>query len=622
MTSARRVPVSLPTEEIESVTIRFCGDSGDGMQLAGAKLTHASVRMGNVVCSVPDYPAEIRAPAGTLAGVSGYQVHISSLPRAIPGDRVNALVAMNPAALQANIKDVERNGLLLVNSDTFTGEELAKAGYRSNPLHDGSLAGFRLFPIPMDQLHREAVAKLKLTPKELDRCKNFFALGLVCWLYDRSLEPILKWIKSKFVSNPGALEGNSRALKAGYRFGETSDLFPTRYAIPKAELPAGQYRHLTGTEGLLLGLRAAGRLAGRPLVFSTSPLLPASEMLHRLLEHPDPEVRAVQAEDDSGAAGMAVGAAFGGAIGACAASGGGLSQMADMIGLAVTAELPIVVIDVQRGGPSSGLPTKTEQADLLLAVFGRNGEAPLPVLAPSSPGDCFATALEAVRIACRFMTPVLLLTDLFLSSGAEPWRIPRAEDLAPIESPHAEPGHGFRPYQRNAWLARPWAAAGTPGLEHRIGGLEKEDGTGAVSYDPINHEKMVQLRAAKLQRLAQELPEWTADGPSHGDLLAVSWGSTCGTVATAVQRLQRPGHSVAHAHLRYLNPFPRNTSEILRRYRRILVPELNRGQLRQLLRSEFLLDVAGFSKVQGRPFLVGEVAARIEEELSALQRSQ
>ena len=620
MSTARRLPDRLAAEDIESATIRFCGDSGDGMQLAAAQLTHASVHMGNFVCSVPDYPAEIRAPAGSLAGVSGCQVHISSQSPAIPGDRLNALVAMNPAALQANVKDVARNGIIIANADAFTPDELAKVGYRTNPLRDGSLAGFRLFAIPMDSLNRDAVAKLKLTPKEVERCKNFLALGLVCWLYDRALEPILKWIKAKFGSNPAAYGGNSRALKAGYKFGETSDLFAKRYSIPKADLPAGKYRHLTGTDGLLLGLRTAARLAERKMMFSSSPMLPASDMLHRLIEQSDPGVHAIQAEDDAGAAGMALGAAFGGAIGATATSGAGLSQMSAMIGLGMMAELPLVVVDVQRGGPSSGLPTKTEQADLLLALFGRNGESPVPVLAPSSPGDCFATALEAVRIACRFMTPVVVLSDIFLAHGAEPWRIPKASELPAIDAPHATAGEEYHPYGRNAWLARPWVAAGTPGHEHRVGGLEKEVESGAVSYDPVNHERMVQIRAAKVDRLAGDIPPLTVNGPPDGDLLVVSWGSSFASVATAVQRASRRGRAVAHAHLRYLNPLPANTGEILRRYRRVLVPELNRGQLRRLLRSEFHVDAVGLNKVQGRPFLVGEIEAKINEELSVADR--
>jgi 2-oxoglutarate/2-oxoacid ferredoxin oxidoreductase subunit alpha len=465
--------------------------------------------------------------------------------------------------------------------------------------------------VPMDVLTREAVANLALSPRETDRCKNFFALGLICWLFDRVTEPITKWVKAKFATNPAALAGNLKALKAGYRYGEQAE-WPLRYYVPPAHLPPGEYRHLTGTEGLVLGLEAAARTANRPLVFAGTPMTPASELLHRLFEQPQPEVRAIQAEDESAAAAMALGASFGGAIGATATSGPGLGQMSETIALAVMTELPLVVIDVQRGGPSTGLPTKTEQTDLLQALYGRNGECPVPVLAASSPSDCFATALEAARLACKFMTPVVLLTDVFLANGSEPWRIPALEQLPAIEAPKFESSTPFEPYRRNEWLARPWELPGTPGREHRVGGLEKEDVVGAVSYDPANHEKMVRWRAEKVAGIAADIPELTADGPSDGDLLVIGWGSTHGAIAAAVARARAGGGSIAHAHLRYLNPLPRNTADVLKRFRRVLVPELNDGHLQMLLRARFLVDAAGLHKIQGRPFLASEIEDAIE----------
>ena len=613
MSSARRYRSEpAPIQTLESATVRLCGDSGDGMQLAGAQLARISARMGNAVCSLPDYPAEIRAPAGTLAGVSGYQVHFSSHPITTPGDRLTALVAMNPAALKANLKDLAPDGVLAINTDSFTVDECAKAGYTVSPLDDNSLTGFRLLLVPMDALTREAVAKLELHPREADRCRNFFALGLVCWLFDRTTDSVTRWIKAKFAPNPAAVEGNLKAFKAGYRFGEQSE-WTTRFEVPKANLPAGQYRHLTGSEGLVLGLQTAARLAGRPLVFAAAPMTPASEILHRMQERPQPDVRPIQAEDESAAASMALGAAFGGALGATATSGPGLGQIADVLGLGVMTELPLVAINVQRGGPSTGLPTKTEQTDLLLALFGRNGECPLPVLAPASPSDGFAVALEAARLACKFMTPVLVLTDVSLASGSEPWRAPAATELPDIAGPHFDGAAAFQPYQRNAWLARPWEAPGMPGREHRIGGLEKDDGTGAVSYDPLNHEKMVQLRAAKITKIAEDIPDLAVNGPSEGDLLIVGWGSTFGTIASAVQRARRNGKAIAHAHLRHLNPLPRNTGEVLKRFRRVLVPELNSGHLLMLLRSRYLIDAVGLAKVQGRPFIVSEIEEAIDK---------
>jgi 2-oxoglutarate ferredoxin oxidoreductase subunit alpha len=567
-----------PVEERQSVTVRLAGDSGDGMQLAGAQLTLASAMAGNAVSTLPDFPAEIRAPAGSLAGVSGFQVHFSSGGTLTPGDKLDALVAMNPAALRTHTPDLQTGGVLVVNRDAFTPAELEKAGYASDPLRDGSLASYRLISLPMAALSRVAVAELKLTPREADRCKNFFALGLVYWLYERPLEPTLLWVKSKFAQNPAVRDANARTLRAGYNFGETTGVLPVHYRVRPAALPPGRYRKLTGSEGLALGLAAAADKAGLPLLFAGHPSTPSAEILHLFAGMKRHGVRTFQAEDEAAAASAAVGAAFGGALGVTATSGPGLCVKAESIGLAVMAELPLVVLDVQRAGPSTGMPTKTEQSDLFQALFGRNGECPVVVLAPTSPSDCFAAAFEAA---------------LRPEAGGEP----------------------FLPYNRDEKLVRPWAVPGTPGLEHRTGGLEKEDQTGDVSYDPVNHERMTLARAAKVAGIASDLPELAVDGPAVGDLLVAGWGSTYGAIAEAVARVRSRGRSVAHAHFRSLHPLPRNTTDVLRRYKRLLVPELNCGQLLMLLRAAFLVDGVGLHKVQGRPFSAGEIEAKIEEIL-------
>lgn len=618
--SGRQVEV----EERDSVTIRFCGDSGDGMQLAGTQFTNASAILGNDISTLPDFPAEIRAPAGTLAGVSGFQVHFSSHDIHTPGDRLNTLVAMNPAALKTNLKDLESGGILIVNSDAFTTSDLHKAGYKSNPLEDNSLKGYRIFRIPINTLNREAVAAVKLSPREADRCKNFFALGLVYWLYERSLDPTLRWIRDKFGKNPAVLEANTRTLKAGYNYGETTEAMPVHYRVPKAHIKPGKYRKITGNEAIALGLTAAAQQSNTSLVYATYPITPASDILHHLSELKRFGVRTIQAEDEIAAIGMAIGASFGGALGVTATSGPGICLKSEAIGLAVMTELPVIIIDVQRGGPSTGLPTKTEQADLLQAMYGRNGECPVAILAPCTPADCFALVFEAVRIAFRFMTPVFLLSDGYLANGAEPWLIPKVEDLPKLVVQHLQApnsnGNGdaphFLPYKRDERLVRPWAIPGTPGLEHRIGGLEKEDVTGNVSYDSANHEHMVKTRAQKIANIANEIPELTVNGPTEGDLLVIGWGGTYGSTLTAVQRAQRKGHKVAQAHLRYLNPMPKNTADVLKRYKKVLVPELNSGQLRFLLRSQFLVDAVGLNKVQGKPFLVSEIEQKIEQMLS------
>jgi 2-oxoglutarate ferredoxin oxidoreductase subunit alpha len=610
-------------EELDSVTIRFAGDSGDGMQLAGTQFTNASAILGNDIATFPDFPAEIRAPAGTLAGVSGFQVHFSSHDIHTPGDKLNTLVAMNPAALKTNLKDLEPGGMLIVNTDAFGTSDLRKAGYATNPLEDGSLKGYRLFRIPINKLNRDAVADVKLSPREADRCKNFFALGLVYWLYERSLEPTLRWIREKFAKNPAVMEANSRTLKAGYNFGETTETMPVHYRVPPAAIKPGTYRKITGNEAVAMGLVAATQIANIPLVYATYPITPASDILHYLADLKRFLVRTVQAEDEIAAIGMAIGASFGGAMGVTATSGPGICLKSEAIGLAVITELPLVVIDVQRGGPSTGLPTKTEQADLLQAMYGRNGECPVAIVAPCSPADCFAMIFEAIRLAIRYMTPVFFLSDGYLANGAEPWLIPRVEELPKIEVTHPQHptsnGNGeahFLPYKRDERLVRQWAIPGTRGLEHRIGGLEKEDVTGNVCYDPANHEHMVRTRAQKVANIANEIPELKVNGPEEGDLLVIGWGGTYGSIVTAVQRAQRKGYKVAQAHLRYLNPMPRNTGDVLKRYKKVLVPELNTGQLRMLLRGIFLVDAQGLNKIQGRPFLVSEIEQKIEQMLS------
>jgi 2-oxoglutarate ferredoxin oxidoreductase subunit alpha len=609
--------------ELDAVTIRFAGDSGDGMQLAGTRFTDASAILGNDISTLPDFPAEIRAPAGTLPGVSGFQVHFSSRDIHTPGDNLDALVAMNPAALKTNLKDLQTGGLLIVNSDAFGGGDLHKAGYKVSPLEDGSLKGYKLIRVPMNKLNRDAVTEVKLSPREADRCKNFFALGLVYWLYERPLEPTLRWIRDKFKKNPAVLEANTRTLKAGYNYGETTEALPVHYRIPKAQLKPGRYRKITGNEALALGLVTATQLANLPLLYASYPITPASDILHYLSDLKRYGVRAVQAEDEIAAIGAAIGASFGGSLGVTATSGPGICLKSEAIGLAVMTELPVVIIDVQRGGPSTGLPTKTEQADLLQAMFGRNGECPVAILAPCSPGDCFSMVFEAVRLAISYMTPVFLLSDGYLANGAEPWMIPDVATLPRIVVKHPtgpnSNGNGeaqFLPYKRDDRLVRQWAVPGTAGLEHRIGGLEKEDVTGNVNYDPANHERMVRVRAQKIANIANDIPELTVHGPTEGDLLVIGWGGTYGSILTAVERAQRKGFKLASAHLRYLNPMPKNLGAILKRYKKILVPELNGGQLRLLLRAAFLVDATGLNKVQGKPFLVSEIEEKIAEMLS------
>jgi len=601
--------------ELDEVSVRFCGDSGDGMQLVGTQFTNASAIFGNDVATFPDFPAEIRAPAGSLAGVSGFQINFSNHDIHTPGDRVNALIAMNPAALKTNIRDVEVGGIVIVNEDAFGKSDLAKAGYTANPLDDGSLSKYQLYRVPMEKLNADALKDLagEVGAKAVGRCKNFFALGIVAWLYNRPLEPTVEWIRSKFGGKPSIAEINVRALKAGYYYGETAELFASRYTVARAKLKPGKYRKIIGNDALALGFVTAGELAGTPVFYASYPITPASDILHMLSGYKNFGVRTFQAEDEIAAITSAIGASFAGAIAVTGTSGPGMALKTEALGLAVMTELPLVIVDVQRGGPSTGLPTKTEQADLLQAVYGRNGECPLCVIAARSPSDCFDMAIWAVRIATRFMVPVILLTDGYIANGAEPWVLPDPAKFEKIVINHptkTENGH-FRPYDRDEMLARPWAVPGTPGLEHRIGGLEKENGGGHISYDPANHQLMIDLRAQKVANIAKILPPLEVFGPPDGDLLVLGWGGTYGALYSAVERARAMGYSVSHAHLQFLNPLPSNTADVLRRFKKILVPELNSGQLRKLIRAELMIDSIGLNKVQGKPFLIAEVLEKI-----------
>ena len=612
--------VQKPIIKIDEATIRFCGDSGDGMQLAGTQLTNTSALFGNDVATFPDFPAEIRAPRGTKAGVSGFQIHIASRDIHTPGDQVDALVAMNPAALVTNLSDLVERGVLIVDADAFNKKGLALAKLATNPLDDGMLDGYTVFPVEITKLTRLAVEDCGLkSTKDSDRCRNFFAMGLVYWLYDRSLDQTQRYIEEKFGKRPSVADANRNALLAGYNYGETTEAFISQYHVPQAKLPAGTYRNVTGNEALAWGAIAAAQLSGCELFYGSYPITPASDILHEVTKHKNFGVRTFQAEDEIAAICASIGAAFGGAMAMTGTSGPGICLKGEALGLAVILELPLVIINVQRGGPSTGLPTKTEQSDLLQVMFGRNGESPMPVIAASGPADCFGTMLEAWRIAVTYMTPVILLSDGYIASGAEPWRLPEVSELKKIFVQHPEAptnGQTFEPYARDERMARPWALPGTPGLMHRIGGLEKQDLTGDVCYDPDNHQHMTDLRAAKVAGIADDIPQQEVEGAEQGKLLVLSWGGTKGACKTAVRRvIDDNGGSVAHAHLRYLNPFPANLGELLGRYEKVLIPELNMGQLRMLIRSEFLIDAIGTNKVKGKPFAVSELVAAIEEQL-------
>jgi 2-oxoglutarate ferredoxin oxidoreductase subunit alpha len=601
--------------------IRFAGDSGDGMQLVGDRFTELSAAFGNDLATLPNFPAEIRAPAGTIAGVSSFQVHISDHDIVTPGDAPNVLVAMNPAALKANLRDLTAGSTLLVNVDTFDTRNLDKAGYPQNPLRDETLAAFRVFEIPMTSLTIEATKPLGVKPRDAERSKNFFALGLICWMYTRPTEPLFDWIKKRFGNRPEVLEANLAAFRAGYNFGETAELFDHPFEIKPAQLTPGTYRQVTGNVALSYGLVAAAQQAKLPLFYASYPITPASDVLHELSKLKNFGVKTLQAEDEISAAGIAIGAAFAGNLAVTGTSGPGVDLKSEAMGLAVSLELPLILVDVQRGGPSTGLPTKTEQADLLLAMYGRHGEAPLPIVAARSPADCFDAAFEAARIALKFRTPVILLTDGYLANGAEPWSLPNVDELPDISVPFTtEKNHGdeFWPYLRDPeTLARPWAIPGTPGLMHRVGGIEKEDGTGNISYDTENHDKMTRLRAEKVARVANDIPEALVDHQEGADVLVCSWGGTWGAATAAVRRIRARGKAVAHVHLRHLNPLPRNLGDVLRSYDKVLVPELNMGQLSRMLRADYLVDVRSYNRVAGIPFRAAELEQTILEMLES-----
>jgi 2-oxoglutarate ferredoxin oxidoreductase subunit alpha len=605
--------------KLEDVVIRFAGDSGDGMQLTGTQFTNTSALHGNDLATFPDFPAEIRAPAGTLPGVSAFQVRIADYDIHTPGDAPDVLVAMNPAALKVNLRDLKPGGALIVNTDEFHDRNLKKAGYAANPLADGSLDGYHLFKVELGTLTRRTLADSKLDARSQERCKNFFALGMCYWMFNRPLEPTVRWLEKRFKSKPELADANIRVLKAGWNFCDITELFHTRYEVEPAKLQPGTYRNIIGNSALALGLIAASRRSGLRLFQGAYPITPASDVLHELSMYKSFGVTTFQAEDEIAAMCATIGAAYAGALGVTTTSGPGMALKMEAINLAVMVELPMVIVNIQRGGPSTGLPTKTEQADLLQAMFGRNSDAPLPVLAAATPADCFDTVVEAARLALRHMVPVIMLSDGYLANGSEPWRLPRLEDLPDLRPTfHTEP-EGFHPYRRDPQtLARPWAIPGTPGLEHRVGGLEKEDVTGNVSYDPLNHEVMTRLRAEKVERIADEIPEVVVHGdPEGGELLVLGWGSTAGAITGAVNVARREGLPVSRAHLRHLNPFPRNLGEVLRRFDKVLLPEMNMGQLALLLRARYLKDVTSYAKVQGKPFYRHELLAKIRELLGA-----
>ena len=593
---------------LPSVTIRFAGDSGDGMQLAGTQFTDTSALAGNDLATFPDYPSEIRAPAGTVAGVSGYQIHLANEEVFTTGDAIDALIAMNAAALKVNLRSVKSGGLIIVNEDAFAPNDLRKAGYESNPLEDGSLRNHRLVRVPMDAMNAAATKDAGLNPRDTDRCKNMFALGLVYWLYGRSMDATIDYINKKFSKKPAVAKANLLTLKAGYHYGETCELFEEQYQVPRAKLAPGTYRKMTGNEAMALGLIAAARMAGQDLVYCSYPITPATDILHELSGQKHMGVITFQAEDEIAAMGAAIGASFGGAISATATSGPGIALKSEAIGLAVMTELPVVIVNVQRGGPSTGLPTKTEQSDLFQAILGRHGECPIPVIAASTSTDCFEAAIEATTIAVKYMTPVMVLSDGYLANGSEPWLVPDASRLGKIVVQHpTADGKPYRPYLRDENGARPWAIPGTPGLEHRIGGLEKQDITGQVSYDALNHEKMVKLRAQKIANVKPVGASYLWTGPEKGDVLIVGWGSTYGAIKEAVLALRAQGVAVSHCHIRYVNPLSERIGPLLKAFTHVLVPEMNLGQLSMLLRARFLVDAKSVSKVRGQPFTVQEI---------------
>ncbi len=606
--------MSREVQVVDEVVIRFAGDSGDGMQVTGGLFTDTTATQGNDLATFPDFPAEIRAPAGTLAGVSGFQLHFSSHRIHTAGDAPEMLIAMNPAALKVNLPDLRPGGMVIVNTDKFTDKELEKAEYTSNPLEDGSMDGYQVIPVPLMTLTKRAVDGLGLGAKETDRCKNFFALGMAYWLYNRDTSLTRGYIAAKFKAP--YVEANTRALEAGYNYADTLELFRSSYEIPAAKLEPGTYRNITGNNALALGMVAASKLADKQLFLGSYPITPASDILHTLAKYKDFGIVTFQAEDEIAAVTSAIGAAYGGAIALTTTSGPGMALKSEGMSLALMTELPIVIVDVQRAGPSTGMPTKTEQADLLMAMYGRHGESPLPILAAMSPVDCFHTAIEAVRVAVTYMTPVILLTDGSLANGSEPWRLPTEDELPPIKVEYASDPATFKPYLRDPeTLARPWAIPGTAGLEHRIGGIEKQDITGNISYHPGNHEHMCHLRAEKVKRITRHIGPQEVHGSDKG-LLLLTWGCTFGATRSAVDLALKAGIDVGHAHLRWLNPFPSNLGEILARYDQVLVPELNMGQLVKMIRAEYLVDAVSYAKIRGQPFKVAELLARIQRMTS------
>jgi 2-oxoglutarate/2-oxoacid ferredoxin oxidoreductase subunit alpha len=602
-------------ESVGNAVIRFCGDSGDGMQVTGSQFTNTAALFGNDLATFPDFPAEIRAPQGTLPGVSGFQVNFSSSQVFTPGDAVDVLIAMNPAALKTNIADLKPGGILIVNSDSFTEVDFKKAKITANPLEDGSLAGYRVFQVDLLKLTKAATKDTGLDTKSVDRSKNFFALGMCYWLFGRSMDGTMRWIDAKFKGQ--IAEANKLTLKAGYAYCEATEAYQTAaYEVAPAKLKPGTYRNLSGNNALAMGLVAASERSGLPLFLGSYPITPASDILHELSMYKNFGVVTFQAEDEIAAVTSAIGASYGGCLATTTTSGPGMALKMEAIGLAIAVELPLVICDIQRGGPSTGLPTKTEQADLFQAMFGRNSEAPLPVLAPQTPGDCFWIALEASRIALKYMTPVIILSDGYLANGAEPWRVPKPEDLPSFPTKFRTDPEGFKPFLRDpATLARPWAVPGTAGLEHRIGGLEKQDVTGNINYEPGNHDKMVRLRAAKVAGVVQDIPDVVPAGDPDGDLVIVGWGSTYGSITAALHTLRAKGHRVGHVHLRHLNPMPKNVGEVLKRYKKVLIPEMNLGQLAFILRSIHLVDAISYSKVEGKPFKQAEIENKALEVL-------
>ncbi|MDA8324552.1 MAG: 2-oxoacid:acceptor oxidoreductase subunit alpha [Actinomycetota bacterium] len=620
-------------QQLDRVIIRFAGDSGDGMQLTGDRFTQETATFGNDLSTLPNFPAEIRAPAGTLPGVSSFQLHFADHDILTPGDAPDVLVAMNPAALKANLADLPRGADIIANTDEFTKRNLLKVGFEANPLEDGSLSGYQLHAIPITSITVKALEGLAVSKKDAERAKNMFALGMLCWLYNRPAEGTLRFLESKFGSRPEIMKANITAFQAGWNYGETTEEFSVQYEVKPAALPPGLYRNITGNTALAYGLVSAAHLAGLPLFLGSYPITPASDILHELSKLKRFGVRTFQAEDEIGGVGAALGASFGGSLGVTTTSGPGMALKAETIGLAVAVELPLVVCDIQRAGPSTGMPTKTEQGDLLMALYGRNGESPLVVLAPATPGDCFDTAIEATRIAVKYRTPVIILSDGYLANGSEPWRVPELAELpdvsaefsfaapdelnaAAVEAGASPPG--FMPFQRDpATLARPWAVPGTPGLEHRIGGIEKADGIGTISYDPDNHDRMVRLRQAKIDGIAADIPPLEVDDPDgNARVLVLGWGSTYGSIGAAVRRVRLTGASVAHAHLRHLSPFPANLGEVLKRYDKVLVPEINLGQLALILRGRYLADVISYNRVRGLPFRAAELSRVIQDVIT------